>query len=65
LVKVKGLGGGAVRFADSAGREQDMSEIEQGVGALVEQVGLRGERDRRACEFLRLAMMAAVSEDPG
>ena len=65
LVEVKGPGGCRVRFGDSTGRSEDMSEIEQGIGVVTGQVGLRGKGDGRACEFLCFAMLATVGEDPG
>src|SRR5215471_6316338 len=65
LVQVKGPGGCCMRVAGPAGRREDMSEIEQGVGMLAEQVGLRGEFCRRAREWLCFAGVAAVGEDPG
>ena len=54
-----------MRFEDLAGRGEDVSEIEQDIGVLAEQVTLRGEFRRRARECLRFAMVTAVGEDPG
>ena len=34
LVEIKGLGGCGLRFGKTAGRSQDMSQIEQGIGVL-------------------------------
>jgi len=59
-----GPGGRGVRFGDSTGRREDVSEIEQGVGVLAEQVALRGEFCRRARDFLRFAMVATVGDNP-
>jgi len=64
FVEVKGPGGCRVRFGDSTGRSEDVSEIEQGIGVAIEQVGLRGKGYGRACQFLCFAMLATIGEDP-
>ena len=46
LVEVKGLGGCGVRFGDPAGRGENVSEIEQGIGVLAQQVGRASCRER-------------------
>ena len=58
-------GGSGLRPKGLPGRGEDVSEIEQGISVLAEQVGLRSKRGRGACEFHCLAMEATVSEDPG
>ena len=65
LVEIKGLGGCGVCFGSTAGRSQDMSQIEQGIGMRAQQVRLRRKRHRRGCEFHRFGMAATVGEDPG
>jgi len=65
LVEMKSLGGYGMCVGDTADRSEDVSEIEQGVGVLAQQVRLRGQRHRRACEFRCLGVVATVGEDPG
>ena len=62
LIEVDGQSGGAVRFADSAERREDMCEIDLDAGVLAEQVGLRGKGCRRAREVLGFAMTASVGQ---
>jgi hypothetical protein len=64
LVEVTRLGSGRVCFRDLACRGEDVRKFEQGVGAVAQQVGLRGENRRGAPEFLGFAVMAPVGEDP-
>jgi hypothetical protein len=64
LVEAKRLGSGGVCFGVPASRGQDVREFEQGVGVLVQQIGLRGESRRRAREFLGFVTTAPVGEDP-
>ena len=65
MVKLTSLGGRGVCFGATAGHSEDVSEIEQGVGAFAQQVRLRGERRRRACEVFCLGVVATLGEDPG
>ena len=42
-----------------------MSQIKQGIGMLTQEVGLRGKRHRRECEFDCFGVAATVGENPG
>jgi hypothetical protein len=46
LVEVTRLGSDGMRFGDFACRGENVRELEQGVGVVAQQVGLRGERSR-------------------
>src|SRR5271166_6534445 len=59
LVEIKGLGCCGVCFGNTAGRSQDLSQIEQGIGTRAQQVSLRGKRRRRGCEFHRFIVTAS------
>src|SRR5712671_772714 len=64
-VEVKGLGGCGACVGDLAGRSEDVSQIEEGVCTLAQQIALRGEGRRRSSEYQRFVMAATVGEDPG
>ena len=63
LVEAKRLGSGGVCFGDLACRGEDVRELEQGVGVLVQQVGPRGQGCGRARELL--GFEAEVDLDEG
>src|SRR6266702_7636272 len=65
LVEIKGLGGCDVCFGSTAGRGQDVSQIEQGIGMRVQLVRLGRKRHRRECEVCRFGMASTVGENPG
>ena len=52
-------------FGNAAGRSQDVSQIEQGIGMLAQLVRLRRKRYCRGREFHCFGVAAAVGEDPG